>query len=121
MGFKITSDEDWNAERVEKETDVSPGEERIQYRQQKLGIQFGMSKEEAFERFGAWREKIKTCHRCEGEKYMEYCPIHLICKEVDNEQRNVTGDDYRGGVFEIDESEALRADVFKTRKRASLR
>jgi hypothetical protein len=82
-----------------------------------IGIKLGMTKQQALEKFAAWRANKKTCFRCEGEKYIDYCPIHLICKEADN----VTGDDNRGGTLQTDESKALRTEIFEARKRASIR
>jgi hypothetical protein len=89
--------------------------------QEKLGIHYGMEKEEALEKFREWRERMKTCRRCEGEKLVDYCEIHLICEEADNEQRNAEGDDNGSRIIEINESQALRTSLFETRKRASLR
>jgi len=43
---------------------------------EKLGVKIGMTKEEALEKFLEWQVNKKTCQRCEGEKYIDYCPIH---------------------------------------------
>ncbi len=85
-----------------------------------LGIEKGMSKEEAFEKFREWQLNKKTCQRCEGDKYFEYCPIRLVCKEADN-VRDAERDDDRGRTFEINGAEPLRTVLSETRKRASLR
>ncbi len=53
------------------------------YWQEKLGIEFGMTKQEALEKFHQWREKKKTCERCECESYLSYCPVRLICEEAE--------------------------------------
>lgn len=88
-----------------------------QYWRDRLGIEIGMTKEQALERFIAWRSNKKTCFRCEGEKYIDYCPLHLTCEEADNAARNVDG----GGVVQTNEPEALRSGLFEKRKRATIR
>ncbi len=95
-------------------------EEIVKNWQEKLDIHFGMTKEEALEKFREWREKMKTCQRCEGEKLVEFCPIHLICKEADN-VRHVERNDDRGRTFEINGSETLRTALSEERKRIPLR
>jgi len=95
-------------------------EEIINHWQGKLDIHFGMSKEEAFEKFRGWREKKKTCQRCEGEKLIEFCPIHLICKEADN-VRDAERNDNRGRTFKTDGLETVRTGLSEARKRASIR
>ena len=55
----------------------SPGDYR-----EELGIELGMSKEEALEKFLEWQASKKACQRCEGKKYVEFCPYNLICREV---------------------------------------
>lgn len=40
-----------------------------------------MPKEEAFEKFLEWKDSKKTCQRCEGEEYTEFCLLQLICRE----------------------------------------
>jgi len=87
---------------------------------QELGIEVGMSKEEALEKFTAWQLKKKTCQRCEGDKYFEYCPIRLVCKEA-NDVRNVEGDDNRSRINEINGSKTLGIELSSARKRVSLR
>ena len=98
---------------------------QIEKWQEKLGIARGMSKEEALEKFREWRGKMKTCERCmdedENKKYVQFCPIHLICEEADNEQRNVEGNDNRGRIVEANESKALRTIFFEGRKRDAIR
>jgi len=88
--------------------------------QERLNIQYGMSKEEALENLRIWREKMKTCQRCECDKHVQFCPIHLICEESNNE-RNVEGDDNRGRIAQINEPEDLRTELSQARKRASIR
>ena len=85
-----------------------------------LEIKIGMSKEEALEKFRQWRENMKTCRRCEGDKYISFCPIHLICKEADN-VRDAEGNDNRGRAFKIDGFKALRIELSEARKRTSIR
>jgi hypothetical protein len=53
---------------------------------EKLGIKVGMTKEEALECFREWRSSKKTCERCDGTEYVEFCPVHLICEEADTAQ-----------------------------------
>ena len=53
---------------------------------EKLGIEIGMTKDQALEKFIDWQQNKKTCQRCEGDKYVDYCPIHLICEEAQNER-----------------------------------
>ncbi len=97
-------------------------EAELEKRWQKLGTEIGMTKDQALEQFRTWREKMKTCSRCEGEKYVDFCPVHLICKEAtDYEQRNVEGDDHRDGAVEVDELETLRVGIFENRERNALR
>lgn len=75
-----------------------PGYPLDHYREE-LGIKIGMSKEEALEKFREWRLTKKTCDRCEGEKYVAFCPFHLICKEaMDYESRGEV--DIGGGDLE---------------------
>jgi len=88
---------------------------------EKMGIQVGMSKDEAVDRFIEWRASKKTCERCEGDKYIEYCPVHLICKEADEYERNATRNDNGSGVTEAVKFKAIRADISQERKRSSLR
>ena len=66
--------------------------EAISHWREVLGITVGMSRSEALEKFQEWQANKKTCARCEGEKYFNPCPVHLICeaaliaeKEVENE------------------------------------
>jgi hypothetical protein len=91
--------------------------ETKEYWRLKLGIEVGMSKDEALEKFRVWREKMKTCERCEGEKYVEFCPIHLICKEADNVGRNDNGN----RTNEVNEPQAPRACIFENRERVAIR
>jgi hypothetical protein len=88
--------------------------------QDEIGITFGMAKDEALEKFREWQLKKKTCQRCEGDKYVQFCLIHLICEEAQNE-RDAKGNDNRGRTFETDEPKALRIELSETRKRASIR
>jgi hypothetical protein len=53
---------------------------------ERLGIEVGMSREEALGNFREWRETKKTCQRCGGDKYVDYCPIHLVCQESELEE-----------------------------------
>jgi hypothetical protein len=89
--------------------------------QEQLNIHYGMTKEEAFENFRTWREKKKTCQRCEGEKYTEYCPVNLICKEADTDERSITGDVDRSRDVEAVEHKAVRTQFHEERKRTSVR
>lgn len=98
----------------------SPTRSLDDYREE-LGIKIGMSKEEALEKFRTWRERMKTCERCEGEKYIEFCPMHLICKEADNEQQDVGGNDHRSRIDELNEVEGIRTRIFKNRQRTPIR
>jgi len=84
-----------------------------------LGIKAGMSKEEAFEKFREWQQTKKTCQRCEGEKYKDCCPVHLICEEAN--ERNAKRNDNGRRTSQIDEPKTLRAELSQARKRASLR
>jgi hypothetical protein len=92
----------------------------IERLKEQTGIKIGMSKEEAFEKFRFWREKMKTCQRCEDKDLFQYCPFHLICEEADY-VRNVEGNDNRSRIDEIDGSKALRTALSENRKRASVR
>lgn len=96
--------------------------EMVRNWQEQIDIHFGGSKEEALEKFRAWREKKKTCQRCEGEKYVECCPIKLICKEANEDERdNVTGNVDRGRNVEVAKHKTLRTEQIEVRKRASIR
>jgi len=53
---------------------------------EKLGIEIGMSKEQALECFREWRDSKITCERCDGTEYVSFCPVHLICEEADHVQ-----------------------------------
>lgn len=86
-----------------------------------LGIEKGMSKEEAFEKFTAWQLKKKTCQRCEGDKYFDYCPIRLVCREANDVRDNAQGNDNRSRITEIDGSKTLRVEISEERERISLR
>lgn len=67
-----------------------------------LGIEIGMSKEQALEKFMEWREKEKTCQRCEGDKYVCFCPIHLICEEANlKDEREEVTEYGPGGTIDI--------------------
>lgn len=87
---------------------------------EKLGIEIGMTKDQALEKFIDWQQNKKTCQRCEGDKYVDYCPIHLICEEAQNE-RDAKGNDNRGRTSQTDEPKTLRTELSQTRERASLR
>lgn len=89
--------------------------------QMELEVHYGMDREEALEKFRVWREKKKTCLRCECEKYVEYCEIHLICEEANKDERPTSGDVDRGRNVEAIKHKALRIDQFEARKRASIR
>lgn len=103
----------------EHERPVSPWKNIPEW-QVELGIEFGVSKEEAFEKLFEWQEPIKTCLRCEFDKYVDYCPIYLVCEEAQNE-RHAEGNDNRGRTSQADEPKALRIELSETRKRAPLR
>ncbi len=89
--------------------------------QKELNIYFGMSKQQALENFRAWRENKKTCQRCEGEQYAEYCPIHEICEEGDKDERPITGNVDRSRNVEAVKYKGFRIDEFEARKRTSIR
>jgi hypothetical protein len=55
-------------------------------RQAEMGIEVGMTKEQAWECFREWRDSKKTCERCNGTEYVSFCPVHLICEEADTAQ-----------------------------------
>ena len=88
---------------------------------EELGIQTGMTKEEAFEAFLIWQERQKTCQRCECEKLTNFCPLKNICKEANEYGRNVTRDDNRGRIIETAQSQTDRARLSQERKRATIR
>jgi hypothetical protein len=50
---------------------------------EKLGIKVGSTKEEGLECFMEWRATQKTCERCDGDAYVSFCPVRLICEEAD--------------------------------------
>jgi len=54
--------------------------------QEKLGIAYDMSKEEALKKFREWQGQKKTCQRCQEKEfqYRDYCPIKLICEEAES-------------------------------------
>jgi hypothetical protein len=87
----------------------------------KFGIEFGMSKEQALEKFIDWQQNKKTCQRCEGEKYVQYCPIHLICKEAQDVNGNAQGNGNGTGTPQINEPETIRINLSEAKKRASIR
>jgi hypothetical protein len=87
--------------------------------QEKLNIHYGMEKEEALENFREWREKMKTCQRCECDKYLEFCPIHLICEE--SNVRDAERNDNRGRIAQTNESKTLRTELSQARKRVPIR
>jgi hypothetical protein len=75
-------------ERLKRELGWPWSIKTIQEWQEEFEIEFGMTKEEAFEKFLEWQASKKTCQRCEGEEYAAYCPVNLICKEaMDYESR----------------------------------
>lgn len=86
-----------------------------------LAIELGMTKDQALEKFLEWQGTKKTCQRCEGEKYWDYCPIRLICKEANNVRNDAQRDVDRGRTAETPESEAVRAQFSAARERASIR
>ena len=88
-----------------------------QYWRDKLGIHIGMTKAQALDKFISWRENKRTCLRCEGEKYIEFCPVHLICEEANNADWNDNG----GGTVQANEHETLRTGLSEKRKRTPLR
>jgi len=103
---------------------VTRREEIVQHWQEKLNITFGMTKEEALEKFRAWQENKKTCQNCEGEGLIPFCDIHLICKEAEeekDERSNVEGDGDRGRVDEVDGNERVRISLSEERERVALR
>jgi hypothetical protein len=91
-----------------------------EYWRSELGIKVGMSKSEAFEKFREWQMKKKTCQRCEGEKLVQFCPIHSICMEAQNE-RDAEGDDNGSGINQINGLKTLRIEVSEARKRTAIR
>jgi hypothetical protein len=94
----------------------------IEQWKEKLGIEPGMSKEQALQKFLEWQSDKKTCQRCVGEQYVSYCPIYLVCKEaMDYEQRDVEGDDNGRGVDQAVKVETDRASIFEGRKRDAFR
>lgn len=92
----------------------------FQYWREKLRIEVGMSREEALDRFVEWRSTKKTCQRCEGEKYVDCCPVHLICEETDY-VGDAARNDHGSGVVEAPQSQTLRTGLSEKRKRTSLR
>jgi hypothetical protein len=51
-----------------------------------LGIEIGMTKQEAMQKFREWQEANRTCSRCEGENLVDFCPVRLICEEAKREE-----------------------------------
>ena len=56
--------------------------ESVPHWQERLSISIGMTIQEAIEKFLAWQENKKTCERCGGVEYFNYCPVRLVCKEA---------------------------------------
>ena len=92
----------------------------LNYWRNELGIEIGMSKDVALEKFREWQQKKKTCQRCEADQYIELCPIQNICKEA-NHERDVKRNDNRRRTPEINEPKALRIELSQARERASVR
>lgn len=88
---------------------------------EKLRIDIGMTKEEALECFQDWRASNKVCNRCEGTKYISFCPVHAICQEADDVRNGVKGNDNGAGTIEAYEHETIRTQIFENRKRDALR
>jgi len=100
--------------------------ESVIHWKEEFGTETGMPKEEAFEKFLEWKDSKKTCTRCEEKQYTRYCPVHLICKQADEEEvvKNVgdaKGNDNRTRVNEADGSQTLRAKLSQARKRNAIR
>jgi len=50
---------------------------------EKLGIELGMSRTEALDKFLEWKDKQHTCDRCEeGKHYQRECPIVGPCTQA---------------------------------------
>jgi len=94
--------------------------ESANYWREILGIEFGITKQEALDRFVTWRTTKKTCQRCEGEKLVEFCEMRIVCKEADD-VRNAEGDDNRSRVGKVDESKTVRTELSSERKRIAVR
>ncbi len=62
----------------------------VSYWQEKLGVEFGIEKEQALDKFREWRGMRKTCVRCQENeyKYEQYCPIRFTCKEAQHGSSN---------------------------------
>jgi len=100
--------------------------ESVIHWKEEFGIETGMPKEEAFQKFLEWKDSKKTCTRCEENQYTRYCPVHLIRKQADEEEvvKNVgdaKGNDNRTRVNEADGSQTLRAKLSQARKRNAIR
>ncbi len=94
---------------------LSPG-----WWRKKLNIEIGMQKDQALEIFAGWRTKQKTCRRCEGDILTIFCPVNLICKEVNN-VGDAQGNGNRGRTAEIVRPEILRTRLSEARKGAPVR
>lgn len=91
------------------------------YWKNKIGIEIEMSKEQALEKFLEWQESMKTCQRCEGDKYFPYCLIRQICREANNVRDNAQRNDNGTGITEAHDPETFRIGFSETRERASVR
>jgi hypothetical protein len=58
---------------------------------EKLGVEPGMAKKEALNRFCDWRASKRACERCEEKDLSKFCPLHLICEEADRKESEEGG------------------------------
>ena len=78
----------------EKVIEIDPRKaDTIPVMRQRLGINSGMTKEEALQKFSQWKSDKRTCARCEeggGNQYWDYCPYRRICEEAERTDKEVT-------------------------------
>ena len=99
---------------------------RVSYWREKLGVNIGMTRADALEKFLEWRSGKKTCLRCNETDLSPYCPLNLICQEAEKREEtknvgNIERDADRSRTPEINEPQTVRIEISASRKRAAIR
>lgn len=69
--------------------------ESIPHWQERLVVSIGLKTQEVLEKFLLWQEGKKTCERCGGEEYFDFCPVRFVCRAAMTLGEEVEDDDGR--------------------------
>ena len=102
------------------------GNPQATYWQLRLGIEPGMSREQALALFLEWRATKRTCQRCGLKKLVDFCPVRVMCGQANEYERSMDYASVRGdvdgrGIMQVAKDRTERTEIFASRKRDALR